>query len=34
MTLNISKVSQNGSGLDVEWSDGQSSTDGGLEDPP
>jgi len=25
MTLNISKVSQNGSGLDVEWSDGEKS---------
>jgi len=25
MTLNISKVSQNGSGLDVEWSDGKKS---------
>ena len=25
MTINISKVSQNGSGLDVEWNDGEKS---------
>ena len=23
MTVNISKISQNGSGLDVEWNDGE-----------
>ena len=26
MTINISKISQNGSGLDVEWSDGEKSS--------
>ena len=25
MTINISKISQNGSGLDIEWSDGEKS---------
>ena len=25
MTINISKISQNGSGLDVEWNDGEKS---------
>ena len=25
MTVNISKISQNGSGLDVEWNDGEKS---------
>ena len=25
MTINISKISQNGSGLDIEWNDGEKS---------